>query len=72
MIRILSIAAVASIGLSACSTGNPDVDCAAGTIGGAALGGVIGDQFGGGDGNRATTAIGAGAGAVAGSQAACR
>lgn len=71
MIKYLGIAVVACIGLSACSTGNRDVDCAGAMLGGAALGGLAGNQLGGGSGKSATTAIGAGAGAVAGSQVAC-
>lgn len=71
MIKYLSIAALATIGLSACSTGNPDVDCAAGTAGGAVIGGLIGDQIGGGSGNKIATAAGATAGGVYGSRRTC-
>ncbi len=71
MIKYLGIAAIASIGLSACSTGDPDADCAIGTAGGAAIGGIIGDQIGGGSGNKIATAAGATAGGVYGSRKTC-
>ncbi|CAD0186875.1 hypothetical protein RUESEDTHA_03786 [Ruegeria sp. THAF57] len=47
-----------------------DARCAAGVLGGAALGGVVGNRFGGGTGKALSTAAGAGLGMYAG-QAAC-
>ncbi|MEX0307679.1 MAG: glycine zipper 2TM domain-containing protein [Ruegeria sp.] len=47
-----------------------DARCAAGVLGGAALGGVVGNRFGGGSGKALATATGAGLGMYAG-QAAC-
>jgi uncharacterized protein YcfJ len=48
-----------------------NIACAAGTIGGALIGGAIGNQFGGGRGQDILTAGGAGAGALAGQSYAC-
>lgn len=47
-----------------------DARCAAGILGGAALGGVVGNRFGGGTGKTLATAAGAGVGMYAG-QSAC-
>ncbi len=47
-----------------------DARCAAGVLGGAALGGVVGNRFGGGKGKTLATAAGAGLGMYAG-QSAC-
>jgi uncharacterized protein YcfJ len=47
-----------------------DARCAAGVLGGAALGGVVGNRFGGGTGKTLATAGGAGLGMYAG-QSAC-
>lgn len=47
-----------------------DARCAAGVLGGAAIGGVVGNRFGGGTGNKLATAAGAGLGMYAG-QSAC-
>jgi uncharacterized protein YcfJ len=67
--------AAALTGVSACSTGNAQTDhelaCAGGMLGGAVLGGLVGNQFGGGSGQAAMTAVGAGAGAFAGNRLAC-
>ena len=46
------------------------LNCAGGATAGGALGGVIGNQLGGGDGRTAMTVLGAGAGAYTGSRAA--
>ncbi|MEP1199984.1 glycine zipper 2TM domain-containing protein [Tateyamaria sp.] len=48
-----------------------NIACATGTIGGALIGGAIGNQFGGGTGRDIFTASGAGAGALAGQAYAC-
>lgn len=48
-----------------------NIACATGTIGGALIGGAIGNQFGGGTGRDILTAGGAGAGALAGQSYAC-
>lgn len=67
--------AIAAGALSGCSTGNPQTDrnvrCAGGILGGATVGGLVGNQFGGGSGRSAATAVGAGAGAATGIAAAC-
>ena len=48
-----------------------NIACAAGTIGGALIGGAIGNQFGGGSGRDILTAGGAAAGALSGQSYAC-
>jgi outer membrane lipoprotein SlyB len=60
--------AVALIGLTACDTMSPDERRVAGGIGGAAVGGILGNQIGSGSGRTVATIAGAGLGAVAGSQ----
>jgi len=68
------IALVAALGLSACATTSPyggslssqDVNCGAGVLGGAVLGGLAGNQIGKGQGQDLATAAGAGLGAVMG------
>lgn len=47
-----------------------DARCAAGILGGAAVGGIVGNRFGGGSGQTLATAAGAGLGMYAG-QSAC-
>lgn len=73
---IATLAFAAATALAACTSDpqtNRDIDCAAGVLGGAAVGGVLGNQIGSGSGQRIATAVGAGAGAAAGTQrAACR
>ena len=44
------------------------LSCAGGVLGGAAAGGILGNQLGGGSGKDITTALGAGLGALAGTQ----
>lgn len=48
-----------------------EIACASGSIGGALIGGAIGNQFGGGSGKDILTASGAAAGALAGNSFAC-
>lgn len=48
-----------------------EIACVAGSIGGALIGGAIGNQFGGGSGKDILTAAGASAGAVAGQSYSC-
>jgi uncharacterized protein YcfJ len=48
-----------------------EIACFTGTVGGALIGGAIGNQFGGGSGQDILTAGGAGAGALAGQRYAC-
>lgn len=66
---LLSLAAVA---VTAGCTQNPqtnrELQCAGGVLGGAAIGGLLGNQVGGGSGKQIATAVGAGAGAAAGTQ----
>jgi outer membrane lipoprotein SlyB len=64
----------AALGLAACATTAPsgatltaqDVNCGAGVLGGALLGGVAGNQVGKGQGQDLATAAGAGLGALIG------
>ena len=68
-------AVTALVALSACEPMNANqaqANCAVGTVGGAALGGLLGNQFGGGTGKTALTIAGVAAGGLVGSQAACR
>ncbi len=48
-----------------------EIACLSGTIGGALIGGAIGNQFGGGSGRDILTTGGAAAGAISGSRYAC-
>jgi uncharacterized protein YcfJ len=48
-----------------------EIACLSGTIGGALIGGVIGNQFGGGSGKTILTAARAAAGGVSGERYAC-
>jgi outer membrane lipoprotein SlyB len=48
-----------------------EIACMSGTIGGALIGGAIGNQFGGGSGRDILTAGGAAAGAISGSRYSC-
>lgn len=48
-----------------------EIACMTGTVGGALIGGVIGNQFGDGTGRNIMTGVGAGGGALAGRQYAC-
>lgn len=59
------------VALAACApqTGQGrQLSCAGGVLGGAAAGGILGNQIGGGSGKDAATAVGAGLGALAGTQ----
>lgn len=73
-----SIVILTALGLAVAGcTGNPqtnrELQCAGGVLGGAAVGGILGNQIGGGSGQSIATAVGAGAGAAAGTQMeACR
>lgn len=69
------VAAAALVALSACEPVNmrqAEANCAVGTVGGAALGGVLGSQIGGGSGKTLATVLGAAAGGLAGSNQLCR
>jgi uncharacterized protein YcfJ len=72
---LLMIAALA-LALAGCTQNpqtNRELKCAGGVLGGAAVGGVLGNQIGGGSGKQLATAAGAGVGAAAGTQMeACR
>ena len=72
----LVLAVTALVALSACApptTANQaQANCAVGTVGGAALGGLLGNQFGGGAGKTAMTVLGATAGGAAGAQVGCQ
>ncbi|MEX0286942.1 MAG: glycine zipper 2TM domain-containing protein [Paracoccaceae bacterium] len=68
----LSCVAVMLSGLAACTdpAGQREAECVAATAGGAALGGLVGNQIGAGTGNTLATAAGVAAGAVIGNTAA--
>ena len=72
---LVVFAFAASAALAGCTSDpqtNRDMNCAAGVLGGAAVGGLLGNQIGGGSGRAVATAVGAGAGAAVGTQrAAC-
>lgn len=71
---------IAALGLGACSTASPygggtsynqgpsarNINCGAGVLGGAVVGGLAGNQFGKGSGKDVATAAGAGLGAAIG------
>lgn len=70
----LLVAAGALVALAACeptTQNQADANCIVGTTTGAALGGILGNQFGGGTGQTVATVAGAAAGGLAGSQALC-
>jgi uncharacterized protein YcfJ len=71
-----SILAAAALAVVACTNMSPETEhevaCLGGMLSGAALGGLVGNQFGGGAGQQLRTAAGAGAGAYAGNRLACR
>ena len=48
-----------------------EIACLSGTLGGALIGGAIGNQFGGGSGKAILTAAGAAAGGIEGNRFAC-
>ena len=60
--------ALATAGCTSNPQTNRELKCAGGVVGGAALGGLIGNQIGGGSGKQLATAAGAGLGAAAGTQ----
>src|SRR6476646_1773098 len=69
----LAFAVLAAVALAAGGcTNNPqtnkELQCAGGVLGGAAIGGLLGNQIGGGTGKAVATAVGAGAGAAVGTQ----
>ena len=66
---VLIAAAVLASGCTGDYQTNRNIQCGAGILGGAAVGGLIGNQIGGGSGKRIATAAGAGLGAAAGTQA---
>jgi outer membrane lipoprotein SlyB len=75
MKKTLILLGFAAVTLSACADTQTsrNVECGAGVLGGAAVGGILGNQVGGGTGKRVATAVGAGAGAAAGTRLpACR
>ena len=70
---LLAFAALAGAGCTQNPQTNRELQCAGGVLGGAAVGGILGNQIGGGSGKQIATAVGAGAGAAAGTQMpACR
>lgn len=74
MSLVLAVTALAA--LSGCeppmTRNQAQANCAVGTVGGAALGGLVGNQFGGGSGKTVMTVLGATAGGVAGARAGCQ
>ena len=65
---LLALAAVAVSGCTSNPQTNRELQCAGGVLGGAAIGGLLGNQIGGGTGKQIATAVGAGAGAAVGTQ----
>lgn len=73
VVVLLAFAALAAAGCTSNPQTNRELQCAGGVLGGAAVGGLLGNQIGGGSGKQIATAVGAGAGAAVGTQApACR
>ena len=71
MKRVLIPFALAALTVAGCTSNpqtNRELQCAGGVLGGAAVGGLLGNQIGGGTGKRVATAVGAGAGAAVGTQ----
>jgi uncharacterized protein YcfJ len=71
MKRVLIPFALAALTVAGCTQNpqtNRELQCAGGVLGGAAVGGLLGNQIGGGTGKRVATAVGAGAGAAVGTQ----
>lgn len=69
------VALSAIVALAACEPQNErqaNANCIVGTAGGAVVGGIAGNQVGGGTGQDLATAAGAAAGGLAGSSALCR
>jgi outer membrane lipoprotein SlyB len=72
--NLLTAAAALAL-LTACQASNgrqADANCVVGTAGGAAVGGLVGNQIGGGTGNTLATIAGATAGGLLGSNVACQ
>ncbi len=65
---LLAALALAAAGCTQNPQTNQELKCAGGVLGGAAVGGLLGNQIGGGSGKQIATAVGAGAGAAAGTQ----
>lgn len=65
---ILVALALAAAGCTTNPQTNKELQCAGGVLGGAAVGGILGNQVGGGTGKRVATAVGAGTGAAVGTQ----
>ncbi len=75
MKRFALVLAAATAALSGCTSTSPGVhqaSCIAGTAGGAALGTVVGNEFGQGRGRDLMTVTGGVAGALAGQAVSCR
>ncbi len=65
---VLATVALAGSGCTSNPQTNKELQCAGGVLGGAAIGGLLGNQIGGGTGKSVATAVGAGAGAAVGTQ----
>jgi outer membrane lipoprotein SlyB len=71
MKRVLILIALTGFAAAGCTSNpqtNRELQCAGGVLGGAAVGGLLGNQIGGGTGKQIATAVGAGAGAAVGTQ----
>lgn len=71
MKKTSALIALAAFALAGCTNDpetNREIECAGGILGGAAVGGLLGNQVGSGKGRQAATAVGAGAGAAVGTQ----
>lgn len=65
---IMAALGLAVAGCSADPQTRRELECGAGVLGGAAVGGILGNQIGGGQGKAIATGVGAGAGAAVGTQ----
>lgn len=67
-VLLIAVVALAAAGCTQNPQTNRELKCAGGVLGGAAVGGILGNQIGGGTGKSLATAAGAGLGAAAGTQ----
>lgn len=67
-VLMIAVLALAAAGCTQNPQTNRELKCAGGVLGGAAVGGILGNQIGGGSGKQLATAAGAGLGAAAGTQ----
>ncbi len=71
-VLVLSVPLLVLGGCASRGTSDEELACAGGAVSGAAVGGLVGNQFGEGRGNTVMTAVGALAGGAIGANAACQ